>query len=33
VELVLGIIDQSAQTTDARLFECIAIERSTLKLR
>jgi DNA-binding LacI/PurR family transcriptional regulator len=33
VELVLGIIDQSAQGTGARLFECTAIERSTLKLR
>jgi DNA-binding LacI/PurR family transcriptional regulator len=33
VELLLGIIDQSAQTTGVRLFECSAIERGTLKLR
>jgi DNA-binding LacI/PurR family transcriptional regulator len=33
VELLLGIIDQSAQTSSVRLFECSAIERGTLKLR
>jgi DNA-binding LacI/PurR family transcriptional regulator len=33
VELVLGIVDQSAQSTDVRLFDCSAVERGTLKLR
>ena len=33
VELLLGIIDNSEQTTDLRLFECSVIERGTLKSR
>jgi DNA-binding LacI/PurR family transcriptional regulator len=33
VELLLGIIDQVPHTTDARLFECSAVERGTLKAR
>jgi DNA-binding LacI/PurR family transcriptional regulator len=32
VELVLGMIDRTAQTSDVRLFECSVIERGTLKL-
>jgi DNA-binding LacI/PurR family transcriptional regulator len=33
VELLLGVIDQSPQTTPLRLFECSAVERGTLKAR
>jgi len=33
VELLLGIVDQSALSTDARLFDCSAVERGTLKSR
>jgi DNA-binding LacI/PurR family transcriptional regulator len=33
VELVLGIVDQSDETTDVRLFECKAVERGTLRPR
>jgi DNA-binding LacI/PurR family transcriptional regulator len=33
VELVLGIVDQSDEKTDVRLFECKAIERGTLRPR
>src|SRR6202161_4354807 len=33
VELLLGIVDQSALSTDARLFDCSAVERGTLKAR
>jgi DNA-binding LacI/PurR family transcriptional regulator len=33
VELLLGIVDRSNQTTDMRLFDCKAIERATLRPR
>jgi len=33
VELLLGVIDQTPQTTHLRLFECSAVERGTLKAR
>jgi DNA-binding LacI/PurR family transcriptional regulator len=33
VELLLGIVDQSALSTEARLFDCSAVERGTLKAR
>lgn len=33
VELLLGIVDRSNQTTDMRLFDCKAIERETLRPR
>jgi DNA-binding LacI/PurR family transcriptional regulator len=33
VELLLGVVDQSALSTDVRLFDCSAVERGTLKAR
>jgi DNA-binding LacI/PurR family transcriptional regulator len=33
VELLLGIVDHSNETTDMRLFDCKAIERGTLRSR
>jgi DNA-binding LacI/PurR family transcriptional regulator len=33
VELLLGIVDHSSETTDMRLFDCKAIERGTLRSR
>jgi DNA-binding LacI/PurR family transcriptional regulator len=33
VELLLGIVDQSALSTEARLFDCSVVERGTLKAR